>query len=89
MNYEFIEPLEERPKVKKKTYYKVSVAERILNEFKESEAKYAKVNFDKLKDFYKSPAFASRAIGRVSKRLGLKDKISVYSDENNIYLEKL
>jgi len=89
MDYEFIEPLEERPKVKKKTYYKVSVAERILNEFKESEAKYAKVNFDKLKDFYKSPAFASRAIGRVSKRLGLKDKISVYSDENNIYLEKL
>ncbi|RLI06221.1 hypothetical protein DRO22_01630 [Candidatus Bathyarchaeota archaeon] len=89
MNYEFIEPLEERPKVKKKTYYKVSVAERILNEFKESEAKYAKVNFDKLKDFYKSPAFASRAIGRVSKRLGLKDKISVYSDEDNIYLEKL
>ena len=89
MNYEFIEPLEERPKVKKKTYYKVSVAERILNEFKESEAKYAKVNFDKLKDFYKSPAFASRAIGRVSKRLELKDKISVYSDENNIYLEKL
>jgi len=51
MGYEFIEPLEERPKVKKKTYYKVSVAERILNEFKESEAKYAKVNFDKLKDF--------------------------------------
>ncbi|MCD6324891.1 hypothetical protein J7L97_01225 [Candidatus Bathyarchaeota archaeon] len=89
MDYEFIEPLEERPKVKKKTYYKVSVAERILNEFKESEAKYAKVNFDKLKDFYKSPAFASRAIGRVSKRLGLKDKISVYSDEDNIYLEKL
>jgi len=89
MGYEFIEPLEERPKVKKKTYYKVSVAERILNEFKESEAKYAKVNFDKLKDFYKSPAFASRAIGRVSKRLGLKDKISVYSDEDNIYLEKL
>jgi len=89
MCYEFIEPLEERPKVKKKTYYKVSVAERILNEFKESEAKYAKVNFDKLKDFYKSPAFASRAIGRVSKRLGLKDKISVYSDEDNIYLEKL
>ena len=89
MGYEFIEPLEERPKVKKKPYYKVSVAERILNEFKESEAKYAKVNFDKLKDFYKSPAFASRAIGRVSKRLGLKDKISVYSDEDNIYLEKL
>jgi len=89
MDYEFIEPLEERPKVKKKTYYKVSVAERILNEFKESEAKYAKVNFDKLKDFYKSPAFASRAIGRVSKRLELKDKISVYSDEDNIYLEKL
>lgn len=89
MSYEFIEPLEERPKIKKKTFYKVSVAERILNEFRESEAKYAKVNFEKLKGIYKSPAFASRAIGRVSKRLGLKDKISVYSNENSIYLEKL
>jgi len=53
MNYEFIEPLEERPKVKKK-YRKVSIAECILNEFKESTAKYAKVSFDKLKDSYKS-----------------------------------
>ena len=89
MNYEFIEPLEEKPKVKKRAYRKVSIAEIILNEFKESEAKYAKVSFNKLKDIYKSPAFASRAIGRVSKRLGLKNKISVYSDENNVYLEKL
>jgi len=88
MSYEFIEPLEEKPKIKKKVY-KVSIAELILNEFMESEAKYAKVNFDKLKDNYKSPAFASRAIGRVSKRLRLENEIAVYSDENNIYIEKL
>jgi len=87
MNYEFIEPLEQRPKVEKK-YRKVSIAECILNEFKESTAKYAKVSFDKLKDSYKSPAFASRALGRVLKRLGLEGKVTVYSDENNVYLEK-
>jgi len=89
MRYEFIEPLEERPKVKKKAYRKLSVAEVILNEFKKSEAKYARVSFSKLKDHYKSSAFASRAIGRVARRLGLKDKIIVYSDEDNIYLEKI
>jgi len=88
MSFEFIEPLKEKPEIGKKTY-KRSVAERILNEFMESKAKYAKVNFDKIKNFYKSPAFASRALGRVSKRLGLKDKISIYSDENNVYLEKI
>jgi len=89
MSYEFIEPLQERPKVKKKTRYKSSIAEKILNEFKESDARYAKVSFEKLEEVYKSPAFASRALGRVAKRLGLKGKISVYSDEDNIYLEKL
>jgi len=89
MSYEFIEPLEEKPKVEKKLYRKVSIAERILNEFMESEAKYARISFDKIKDSYKSPGFASRAIGRVSKRRGLEKEIAVYSDENNIYLEKL
>jgi len=89
MSYEIIEPLEERPKVKKKMYRKVSIAELILKEFEKSGAKYAKVSFDKLREKYKSPAFASRAIGRVSRRLGLEKKIIVYSDENNVYLEKL
>jgi len=89
MSYEFIEPLEEKPKVEKKAYRKVSIAEHILNEFMESKAKYARVSFDKIKDSYKSPAFASRAIGRVSKRRGLEKEIAVYSDEKNIYLEKL
>jgi len=89
MSYEFIEPLEEKPKVRVKTYRKVSVAELILNEFMESEAKYARVSFDRIKDSYKSPAFACRAIGRVSKRRRLENKIAVYSDENNIYLEKI
>ena len=88
MSYKFIEPLEEKPKVKK-SYRKVSIAELILNEFKEAEVKYAKISFGKLRDRYKSPAFASRAIGRVAKRLGLKDKIIVYSDEDNVYLEKI
>jgi len=89
MSYEFIEPLEERPRIKKKVYRKISVAEIILNEFKESESKYAKISFKRLKDSYKSPAFASRAIGRVAKRLGLSGKLIVYSDEENIYLEKI
>jgi len=89
MGYEFIEPLEERPRVKRKAYRKVSIAEIILNEFEKSGAKYAKVSFNKLRDNYKSPAFASRAIGRIAKRLGLKGKVIVYSDENDVYLERL
>ena len=89
MSYEFIEPLAERPKIKKKVYRKVSLAERILAEFRESNVKYAKVSFEKIKGEYKSPAFCARAIGRVIKRLKLENEIDVYSDENSIYLEKL
>jgi len=44
MSYKFIEPLEEKPKVEVKP--KVSVAERILNEFLESDTKYARVRFE-------------------------------------------
>ena len=51
--------------------------------------KYAKVSFDKLKDDYKSPAFCARAMGRVIKRLNLENVITVYSDENNVYLERM
>jgi len=89
MSYEFIEPLATKPKVVEKIYRKVSVAERILNEFRESKVKYAKVDFEKLKGKYKSAPFASRAIGRVLKRLDLEKEVSVYSDEKTVYLERL
>lgn len=89
MSYRFIEPLKEKPKVERKVYRKVSIAEQILNEFRESKVKYAKVGFAKLREEYKSPAFVSRAIGRVIKRLKLDDRITVYSDGNNVYLEQM
>jgi len=85
MGYRFIEPLEEKPKVEGKP--KVSVAERILKEFSESEARYARVRFERIRDYYKSSRSAARAIGGVAKRRELK--ISVYSDGENVYLEKL
>lgn len=88
MSYRFIEPLDEKPKVKRKIYRKVSMAEQILNEFKESKATYARVSFDKLKEDYKSPAFVARAIGRVARRLKMNKEIAAYSDETNVYLEK-
>lgn len=89
MSYRFIEPLEEKPKVERKIFRKVSVAEEILNEFTGSKVKYAKVSFEKLKEDYRSPAFCARAIGRVAKRLKLDDRVATYSDENNVYLERL
>ena len=45
--------------------YKVSIAERIINEFQGSSLKYAKVSFDKLKEDYKSAGSCARAISRV------------------------
>lgn len=64
-----------------------AVAEKIAREFSESDVKYASVHFEK-KLGYKSTAFLARAIGRILVRLGLKDKISVYSDSENVYLER-
>ena len=85
MDYEFIEPLEEKPKVKRRP--KFSLPERILNEFSESEARYARVRFEKIQDSYKSPGSAARAIGKVAKKRELE--ITAYSDEEYVYLEKL
>lgn len=89
MSYEFIEPLDKKPKVERKAYRKITTGERILREFLGSKAKYAKVSFARVKGEYKSPAFCSRAVGRVVKRLDLDNEVAVYSDEENVYLEQL
>ncbi|MFQ6094677.1 MAG: hypothetical protein ACE5NN_00900 [Candidatus Bathyarchaeia archaeon] len=85
MSYEFIEPLTERPRVEKKVK---CLAEQIIKEFQDSKVEYAKVSFANIKHYYKSPAFCARAIGRVLKRLDLKGEITVYSDKENVYLER-
>jgi len=89
MSYRFIEPLKEKPKIVKKKYWKKSLAQLILEEFLESDLKYARVPYEKVKEEYKSPAFCSRAIGRVITTLKREKEVSVVSDEKAIYLEKL
>ena len=89
MSYEFIEPLKERPKVEKKQYVKESMAEKIIKEFQKAKnLKYAKVPYNKISDVYKSAAYGARGMGRVVKRLGLEKELTVYSDSENIYLER-
>ena len=88
MSYEFIEPLTEKPRIKKKAYGKISLGEKIIKEFHKVNVKYAKVDFGKLKGEYKSTISAARAMGRLLNGMNLKGQISVYSDENNVYLER-
>lgn len=89
MSYQFIEPLKERPKVVKKKYGRKSIAQMILEEFISNDTKYAKVPFEKVKDSYKRPAYCSRAIGRVISTLKKEKEIQTYSDEKNVYLERI
>jgi hypothetical protein len=89
MGYQFIEPLTEKPKMKRRMYMPTSISEMIIREFENSGARYAKVSFDKVKGIYKSPGSCARAMGRTLNKLRLKGKIQIYSDEVNIYLEKV
>ena len=88
MSYEFIQPLEKKPKVERKAAKKASIGERIIVEFREANVKYARVPFEKLKDNYKSPMSAARGMGRILTGLELADQIDIYSDDENVYLEK-
>lgn len=89
MSFEFIEPLTEKPKLKRRIARTTPLAELVVREFKRSNVRYAKVSFNKLKGNYKSPGSCARAIGRTLKRLKLNTEIEVYSDDNNVYLEKV
>lgn len=83
-SYKFIKPLKEKPKIERKTYAK-AISKDIIAEFLESKEKYAVVNFDTVKDDYKTPTSLARALGRSVKNKGVK----VYTDKGSIYLEKV
>jgi len=85
--YEFITPLEERPKVAKKP--KVSVAEQIIREFEESNVKYAVIKPERISGVYKNNATCARVIGRMLRKLGLDRRIRVYSTSEGVFLERL
>jgi len=89
MDFQFIEPLTEKPKLKRRVYRTIPMSELIIREFTRSNVKYARVSFDKIKGYYKSPGSCARAIGRTLKKLNLEAEIEVYSDRNNVYLEKV
>lgn len=84
--YSYINPLEEKPEVTRKTYRAKSTAQLVIEEFLKSGAKYAEIKGDVLKD-YKSPASAARGFGRAISTLGQSDKVKVYSDSEKVYLE--
>ena len=84
--YSYINPLKEKPAVTKRTYRATSTAQLVVEEFLKSGAKYAEIKGGVL-DGYKSPASCARGFGRVIKTLGQSDKIKVYSDRENVYLE--
>ena len=84
--YKFIEPLKTAPKIEKKGKKK-SLGEKIIMEFETAGVDYAKVRKEKLEG-YKSTISAARAMGRILNSMKLADKINVYSDADNVYLEK-
>lgn len=90
MVFKFIKPLTTAPEIKRKSYAKESLARQIIAEFETSTLKYAAVPYiGKVQKHYKTTGNAARAIGRAVKGLGLKDKIEVVSDEDNVYLTHL
>jgi hypothetical protein len=85
--YEFIEPLREKPTIEKRIYKTKSISQQVIEEFLQSNEKYATIRKEVVTN-YKSPATCARGFGRVLKTLKLSEKIDVYSDKNNVYLER-
>jgi hypothetical protein len=85
-DYKFIEPLEAKPAVFRKTYRAKSTAQLVVEEFLNSGVKYAEIKRDVV-SAYKTPATCARGFGRVIKTLGQSGNVKVYSDSDNVYLE--
>jgi len=87
--FDFIEPLEERPTMRRAK--STSTIERVIMEFVRSGYKYASVK-DAIVEEYKSPKGCARAIGRVASSLRKKGNIDeplrVYSSDNKVFLVK-
>jgi hypothetical protein len=90
MSCEFIEPLDEKPEIKRKTYGEKNKGEKIIKEFMEVGCQYARIRFDKVKDEYESTTSLAREIDRTVSKMNLSNQIDVYSDKGNkvVYLER-
>jgi hypothetical protein len=87
-DYRYINPLDEKPAIAKRTYRVKSTAQLVVEEFLHSGVKYAEIKGDILNN-YKSPASCARGFGRVVKTLGQSEKVKVYSDSEKVYLERI
>ena len=85
-DFQYINPLQEKPEVARKIYRTISIAQLVIEEFLKSGVKYAEIKGDALKK-YKSSASCARGFGRVIKTLGHSEKVKVYSDSEKVYLE--
>jgi len=96
MTYEFIEPLEEKPVLGNRVPHKC-LAFKILQEFQDSKARYAKVNLDKIRKGGERETVLDCVICMTMcepKNLSfsfpkLGSDVKVYSDKENIYLERV
>ncbi len=85
-DFQYINPLQEKPEVASKIYRTISIAQLVIEEFLKSGVKYAEIKGDAFKK-YKSSASCARGFGRVIKTLGHSGKVKVYSDSEKVYLE--
>jgi len=96
MTYEFIEPLEEKPILGKRVPHKC-LAFKFLQEFQDSKARYAKVNLDKFRKSGNNDTVLDciicmtmcepKNLSLIFPKLG--SNVRVYSDKENIYLERV
>ena len=87
-DFQYINPLQEKPEVARKVSRVKSTAQLVIEEFLKSGVKYAEIKSYILNN-YKSSASCARGFGRVSKTLGHSEKVKVYSDSEKVYLELL
>ena len=75
---EFIEILKERPEKPKRT--RDTPVMKIIKEINNTDAKYIKIDFKKVEDYYRTPQSLARVLGR------LLIDAQVFADENSVYV---
>ena len=78
MELEFIEVLEEKPEKPKRT--RDTPVMKIIKEINNTDAKYIKIDFKKVEDYYRTPQSLARVLGR------LLIDAQVFADENSVYV---
>ena len=75
---EFIEILKERPEKPKRA--RDTPVIKIIKEINNTDAKYIKIDFKKVEDYYRTPQSLARVLGR------LLIDAQVFADENSVYV---